>query len=99
MEQRILGMQVHHSQKMATQVEKLKKLFGALAFNGHDIMSRVWDIMYRLLVRPHLEDCAQFWSSCYRKDDIQLEKPQKGFTIISPGLKCLSYVGRLDRLP
>ena len=54
--------------------------------------------LYKTLVRPHLEYCVQFWSPYYRKDIIQLERVQKRFTRMLPGLDGLSYKERLDRL-
>jgi len=50
------------------------------------------------LVRPHLEYCVQFWSPYYRKDIIKLERLQKRFTRMLPGLDGLSYKERLVRL-
>ena len=40
----------------------------------------------------------QFWSPYYRKDIIKLERMQKRFTRMLPGLDGLSYKERLDRL-
>ena len=40
----------------------------------------------------------QFWSPYYRKDIIKLERVQKRFTRMLPGLDDLSYKERLDRL-
>ena len=54
--------------------------------------------LYKTLVRPHLEYCVQFWSPYYRKDIIKLERVQKRFTRMLPGLDGLSYKERLDRL-
>ena len=42
--------------------------------------------------------CVQFWSPYYRKDIIKLERVQKRFTRMLPGLDGLSYKERLDRL-
>eukprot|EP00061_Rhincodon_typus_P005649 g25423.t1 len=60
-----------------------------------------WDVMlqlYRTFVRPLLEYCIQFWSPCYRKDVIKLERVQKRFTSMLLGLEGLSYRERLNRL-
>ena len=45
-----------------------------------------------------MEYCVQFWSSYYRKDIIKLERVQKIFIRMLPGLDGLSYKERLDRL-
>ena len=40
----------------------------------------------KTLVRLHLEYCVQFWSPYYRKDIIKLERVEKRFTRMLPGL-------------
>ena len=72
-----------------------------LGFIGQDNEYRSWDILlklYKTLVRPHLEYRVQFWSPYYRKDIIKLERVQKRFTRMLPGLDGLSYKKRLDRM-
>ena len=76
----------------------VKKAFGMLGFISQN---RSWDVLlklYKTLVRPHLEYCVQFWSPYYRKDIIKLERVQKRFTRMLPGLDGLSYKERLDKL-
>ena len=45
-----------------------------------------------------LEDCLQFWSPHFRKDVIALEKVQRRFTRMLPGLERFSHEERLVRL-
>ena len=54
--------------------------------------------LYKTLGRPHVEYCVQFWSPSYKMDIIKLERVQKRFTRMLPGLDGLSYKERLDRL-
>ena len=76
-EQRDLGVHVHSSLKVESQVDRVvKKAFGMLGFIGLNIEYRSWDVLlrlYKILVRPHLEYCVQFWPPYYRKDIIKLE--------------------------
>ena len=69
--QRDLGVMVHQSLKVGMQVQQaVKKANGMLAFiaKGFDYRSReVLLQLYRVLVRPHLEYCVQFWSPNLRK--------------------------------
>ena len=100
-EQRDPGVHVHSSLKVELQVDRVvKKAFSMLGFIGQNIEYRSWDALklYKTLVRPHLEYCVQFWSPYYRKDIIKLERVQKKFTRMLPGLDGLSYKERLDRL-
>ena len=94
-EQRDLGVHVHSSLKVESQVDKVvKKAFSMLGFISQNIEYRGCDVLlklYKTLVRPHLEYCVQFWSPYYRKDIIKLERVQKRFTRILTGLDGLSY--------
>ena len=54
--------------------------------------------LYKTLVRPQLEYCVQFWSPHYRKDVFALERVQRRFTRMLPGLERSSYEERLVRL-
>ena len=54
--------------------------------------------LYKVLVRPHLEYCAQFWSPYLRKDILALEVVQRRFTRLIPELRGLDYEERLSRL-
>ena len=54
--------------------------------------------LYKALVRLNLEYCVQFWSPNYRKDINKVERVQRRFTRILPGLEKLSYRERLNRL-
>ena len=101
-EQRDLGVQVHSSLKVESQVDRVvKKAFGMLGFIDQNIEYRSWDVLLKLymtLVRPHLEYYVQFWSPYYRKDIIKLERVQKRCTRMLLGFDGLGYQERLDRL-
>ena len=81
-DQKDLGVRVHRTLKAASQVEAVvKKAYGVLAFINRGIEIRSREIMlqlYKTLVRPHLEYCAQFWSPHYRKDVEKIEKGCRG---------------------
>jgi len=57
--------QVDRVVKVVSQVDRVvKAAFGSLAYISHSIKYGSWDVMlqiYKTLVRPHLEYCAQFW--------------------------------------
>eukprot|EP00061_Rhincodon_typus_P006610 g27431.t1 len=73
-----LGVQVHGSLKVATQVAKvIKKGCDMLAFITRGVEYKSWQNMlqrYKTLLRPHWEYCVQFWSPHYQKDVEALEK-------------------------
>ena len=108
MVQRDLGVQVYSSLNLATQVDRVvKKAYGTqrvvglwnvllafIEYKSQDVMLQ----LYKTLVRPYLEYCVQFWSPHYRKDVEALERVQKRFTRMLPGLEGMSYKERLDKL-
>jgi len=98
-EQRDLGVYVHRSLKVATQMDRaVKKAYGVLAFISRGIEFKSCEVMlqlYKTLVRPHLEYCAQFWSPHFRKDVEALERVQRRLTRMLPGMESRSYEERL----
>eukprot|EP00061_Rhincodon_typus_P013614 g40098.t1 len=79
----------------------VKKADGMLAFIGQGIEYKSQKVMlqlYKTLVRLHSEYCTQFWLSHYRKDVEALERVQKRFTKVLPGLEGMIYKERLDKL-
>jgi len=54
--------------------------------------------LYKTLVRPHLEYCSPAWSPHYKKDKQLLERVQRRFTRMPPGLKSMEYDDRLKAL-
>ena len=47
-EQRDLGVQVHSSLKVESQVDRVVKAFGMLGFIGQNIECRSWDVLLKL---------------------------------------------------
>ena len=79
----------------------VKKAYGVLAFINRGIEFRSREVMlqlYKILVRPYLEYCAQFWSPHYRKDVEAIERVQRRFTRMLPGLGGMPYEDRLREL-
>ena len=75
--QRDLGILLHQSLRVSVQVQQAVKMTnGILAFKTRGFEYRNSDVslqLYRALMRPHLEYCAQFWSPYLRKDVLALE--------------------------
>ena len=65
-----------------------------MVYCSPDILTR----LYKSLVRPHLECCVFAWLAHYVKDREMLERVQRRFTRMVPGLKGLEYGERLERL-
>ena len=77
---------------------KASRMLGLMArtvkFRNLEVMKR----LYKSLVRPHLEYCASAWSPHYIKDGELLERVQRRFSRMVPGLRGLDYEERLERL-
>ena len=56
-----------------------------LEYKSRDVLLR----LYKALVRPHLETCEQFWTP--KEGCAALERVQRRFTRMIPGMKSLSY--------
>ena len=54
--------------------------------------------LYRVLVRPHLGYCVQFWFPYLREDVVALEADRRRFTRLIPGMKGMTYEERLNSL-
>jgi len=54
--------------------------------------------LYKSLVRPHIDYCTVAWSPYYVKDKVLLEKVQRRFTRMVPGMKEFDYPSRLKTL-
>jgi len=100
-EQREFGVHIHRSLKVATQVDRVVKGYGVLAFISRGIAFKSHVVMlqlYKTLVWPRMEYCVQFWSPRSRKDVEALERVQRRFTRMLPGMEGRSYEERLREL-
>ncbi|XP_062897160.1 uncharacterized protein LOC134342681 [Mobula hypostoma] len=96
-DQRDLGVRVHRTFNTAAQVDSVVKM--AFINCGSELRSREVILqLYRTLVRPHLEYCAEFWSPRHRNDVETIERVQRRFTRMLPGLGSIPYENRLSEL-
>ena len=88
--------------KVAAQfMQAYKKANGVLGMINRVICFKskaVLLTLYKSLVRSNLEYYTPAWSPFYEKDKSLLDKLRHRFTRMIPGLKALSYDGRLDIL-
>ena len=101
-EQTDLGVQMDESLRFEKQISKVvQKANGVLAsikrtFKYINIDS--FPVLYKSLVRPHLEYCNSIWSPYMVKDIKLMESVQRRATKIVPTLSLLPYEERLKLL-
>ena len=101
-EERDLGVRITSDLKTSAHCafvcSRANRLLGMIrrtvVFRSPDVLTR----LYKSLVRQHLEYCVSAWSPHYVKDKERLERVQRRFTRMVPGLKGFDYERRLERL-
>lgn len=97
-----LGIHITNKLKPEYHINEMcKKANKILGMIGRSLDFKTWGNMVRLfnsLVRPHLEYGSQFWNPHYKKDIAKIEKVQRRFTKMIPGMSRYSYKDRLLKL-
>jgi len=101
-EERDLGITMHKTFKVSTQcaaaVKTANRILGMLKRGIKYKEKKTMLLLYKGLVRPHLEYCIQAWRPNLVKDIELLEGVQKRFSRMLPGLSLISYEARLKDL-
>ena len=85
------------SKHIHTKIRNAFSMIGILKRNFRYLPISSYVLLYKSMVRSHLEYCNSVWSP-YKKTDIEdLEKVQKRATKIVPALRNLPYADRLKK--
>jgi hypothetical protein len=88
-----LGFREH----IQSKINKAYSMIGLLKRNFKQVSVEGFIMLYKGLVRSHLDYCNSVWAP-HRKEDIEgLEKVQRRATKAIPGMKGLKYEDRLRR--
>ena len=97
-----LGVEVDNKLKFSphvqTKVNKANKVLGCLKRTFKHLNKEVFTMLYKSLVRPHLEYASCIWSPHLKRDQDMIEKVQRRATKLVPELKNLPYISRLQEL-
>ena len=94
----ILFSQLTFKDHIQEKINKAYSIIGIIKRNFIHMNSNTFVLLYKALVRPHVEYANSVWSP-YRKSDIlAIEKIQKRATKLVISLKKLSYKDRLMQL-
>ena len=86
------------SSHIATKVNKANGILSLLVRTLDFIEQDSFILMYKALVRPHIEYGNTIWYTHLRRDIESVERVQKRATRLIPQLKDLTYVERLKKL-
>ncbi|KAK3089449.1 hypothetical protein FSP39_003702 [Pinctada imbricata] len=89
-----LKFQLH----ISTQVKKANQIVGLIKRSFSYIDEEMFLVLFKSLVRPHLEYGSNIWSVIYKKDSIAIENVQRRATKLLDNIKNLSYSERLKHL-
>ena len=81
-----------------TQVKKANKLLGMIRRTYCHLDIKSLPLLYKALVRPHLEYCVVVWNPRWKKDQDNIESVQRRATKLVPEIAGLSYEDRLEVL-
>ena len=84
--------------EIAARVKKANSIMGVVRRTFSYLDEKMFSLLFKALVRPHLEFSASVWTPFHRADIDRLEKVQRRATKQVPGLRNLSYPERLERL-
>jgi len=101
-EEKDLGVIINEDLKWQKQcseaVRKANRMLGMIKRNFIDRSQETIILLYKSLVRPHLEYCCQLWSPYYKKDIKLIEGVQRRPTKLVTGMQELNYNDGLKRL-
>ena len=83
---------------MQTQINKANQIAGLLRRSFMYLDNRTFTLLFKALVRPHLEYASSVWSPHKSKDIEAIERVQKRATKMLPRMYDLPYEQRLRRL-
>ena len=83
---------------MSQKINKAYSMIGIIKRNFIHMDEKTFILLYKALVRPHVEYANSVWNPCKKGDTEEIEKVQRRATRLVKGLKKFSYEERLRKL-
>ena len=97
-----LGVKIDNQLKFTdhvqTKVNTANKTLGFIRHSFQYLDKETFTLLYKCLVRPHLEFASCVWSPKHKYNKDSIERVQRRATKLVPGLSHLSYTERLKQL-
>jgi len=94
----IISKDLKWQKQCSEAVKKANRMLGMIKRNFIDRSQETIILLYKSLVRLHLEYCCQIWSPYYKKDIKLIEGVQRRATKLVTGIQELNYNDGLKRL-
>ena len=86
------------SEHINVKVNKANQILGCVKHTFKHMTKDIFNLIYKSMVRPHLEYGSVIWNPHLKKDMDAIERVQRRATKLVPGIKNLSYEDRLKSL-
>ena len=94
----VIDRNLKFEEHIQTKINKANSIMGIIRRTYTYLDADTFLLLYKSLVRPHLEYCNQIWNPHLLKHIISIENVQRRATKQIPGFKDLSYEERLTKL-
>ena len=94
----VLDSQLYFENHMLEKIKKANSVMGVIRRSYTYLEDKTFLLLYKALVRPHLEYCNQVWCPRLQKHTNIIENVQRRATRMIPGMRDKTYEERLRQL-
>ena len=94
----LIDDQLKYTAHITSQVNKANRALGLIKHTFKYMDMRAFQLLYKSLIRPHLEYASPVWAAVTKRDQDLLERVQRRATRLVPQLSRLGYSERLEEL-
>ena len=94
----LVDKELKFSAHCQSKVNKANSILGCLKHTFKNMTEEIFLMLYKAMIRPHLEYASCVWSPHLKRDQDAIERVQRRATKLVPGIRDLSYNQRLKHL-